>query len=218
MESISSTTCPRSDASAMPAAIRTISSSTIRQGVGIQIERNTAPWRASSGPWSTVGEEPCQEFLRGAHIPGSRQRPRRHRRFGGVTAKFARNLGSMRHFALLATVGRFPIRRTLLDQTHSGNASSRQVAANSRTGCSNPVTRSIPAQATSLPGSGSHMDRHISRSSGVIPDTDVNSERKLPRSFGFCVPCNSSHSMAWSSVSAATRRTIGRWNPFAKYR
>ena len=86
---------PRSDAPAMPAAIRTISSSTIRQGVGIQVERNTVPWRALSGPWSTVGEEPCQEFLRGAHIPGSRQRPRRHRRFGGVTAKFARNLGSM---------------------------------------------------------------------------------------------------------------------------
>jgi hypothetical protein len=44
------TTCPQSDASAMPAAIRTISSSTIPQGVGFQVERKTAPRRPSSGP------------------------------------------------------------------------------------------------------------------------------------------------------------------------
>ena len=66
-----STTCLRSDASDTLAAIRTISSSTIRQGVGLQVEGKTATRRASSGPWSTVGEGPRQEFLRGG--PRSRK-------------------------------------------------------------------------------------------------------------------------------------------------
>lgn len=50
MASISSTTCPRSDASDTLAAIRTISSSTIHQGVGFQVERRTAPKGEASGP------------------------------------------------------------------------------------------------------------------------------------------------------------------------
>ena len=41
---------PRSDASDTLAAIRTISSSTTLQGVRFQVERRTAPKRASSGP------------------------------------------------------------------------------------------------------------------------------------------------------------------------
>jgi hypothetical protein len=73
------TTCPRIDASAMPAAIQTISSSTTSQGVRFQVERNTAPRRPSLGPWSTVGEEPYVV----ADVPGSRRVPRRQRCFGG---------------------------------------------------------------------------------------------------------------------------------------
>jgi hypothetical protein len=72
---------PRSDAPAMPTAIRTISSSTIRQGVGIQLERNTVPRRPSSGPLSTLGEESHQESYVVADVPGSRRVPRRQRRF-----------------------------------------------------------------------------------------------------------------------------------------
>jgi len=42
MASTFSTTCPQSDASAMPAAVRTIYSSPIRQSAGIQVECRTA--------------------------------------------------------------------------------------------------------------------------------------------------------------------------------
>jgi hypothetical protein len=45
-----STTFPRICASAMPAAIQTISSSTIRHGVGFHAERKAAPKRSSSRP------------------------------------------------------------------------------------------------------------------------------------------------------------------------
>jgi len=41
---------PQSDASAMPAAIRTISCLTIRHGVRFQVERRTAPKGEASGP------------------------------------------------------------------------------------------------------------------------------------------------------------------------
>jgi len=81
MASISSTTCPRSDASAMPAAVRTIYSSPIRQSVGIQVECRTVPRIASSGPWSTVGEEPHLASYVVADVPGSRRVPQRQRRF-----------------------------------------------------------------------------------------------------------------------------------------
>jgi hypothetical protein len=74
---------PRSDAPAMPAAIRTISSSTVRQGVGFQLERNTAPRRASSGPWSTVGEELHLKSFAAAEVPGRRRVPPRRGRFSG---------------------------------------------------------------------------------------------------------------------------------------